>query len=412
MLKGVKVLLGVCGSIAAYKAAMLTRLLVKQGAEVQVLMTSAAQDFITPLTLATLSKKPALSQYFTAANGVWNNHVDLGLWADLMVVAPLSANTLAKMAHGQSNNLLTATYLSARCPVFVAPAMDLDMYAHPATQRNLALLQEYGNHIIEAEHGELASGLQGQGRMAEPEHIVAALEKYWQNHGTPAAHPPNAGPLSGQQVLVTAGPTHEAIDPVRFIGNHSSGKMGFALAHELAQLGAQVHLVCGPTHQQSNHPNITRVDVTSAQQMHAACMALWPKINVAVLAAAVADYTPKEPANQKIKKKETALNIELVKTHDIAAELGKRKGPRQFMVGFALETQDEHQNAVEKIKKKNFDIIVLNSLNDPGAGFKHNTNKVTIIDRQGQSTPYPLKSKDQVAKDIVHEILQRLPAAV
>jgi phosphopantothenoylcysteine decarboxylase / phosphopantothenate---cysteine ligase len=398
MLRHKKIILGVCGSIAAYKAAFLIRLLVKQGAEVQVIMTASASEFISPLTLATLSKKPVLLDYFDRRSGQWNNHVELGLWADLMLIAPASANSIAKLANGLCDNLLSATYLSARCPVFVAPAMDLDMYRHPSTLANLTRLKQYGNHIIEAEHGELASGLEGQGRLAEPEHIVEHLNDFLGRTGR----------LTGKRVLLTAGPTHEPIDPVRFIGNHSSGKMGFALAQSLVAEGATVDLVCGPTLlTPPQHPQIKLHKVTTAKQMHEASIALFATTDIAIMAAAVADYTPAEVASQKIKKKENDMAIQLVKTVDIAKELGQQKRSNQFLVGFALETQNERDHALQKLESKNLDMIVLNSLNDAGAGFRHDTNKVTILDRYNNLQEFELKSKEAVAQDIVESIISK-----
>lgn len=396
MLRGKKIVLGVCGGIAAYKAAVLTRLLVKEGADVQVIMTSAAHEFITPLTLSTLSKNPVLTDFSNPGTGQWNNHVDLGLWADIMVIAPATANTMAKMANGFCDNLLLAVYLSARCPVFVAPAMDVDMLAHPATQANLIKLSKVGNSIIEAVHGELASGLTGMGRMAEPEGIVKHLEVFFST----------GRKLAGKKVLVTAGPTYEAIDPVRFIGNHSSGKMGFAIAEALAQQGATVNLVCGPTSEKSDNPSIKVIPVTSAAEMFDVCTNLFPSSDITVLAAAVADYKPATKADQKIKKKDEPVMLELVKTHDIAASLGKLKHNGQIVVGFALETEDEQANALKKLESKNFDLIVLNSLNDKGAGFGHATNKVSIINRQRQVKSFDLKNKNDVALDITQAILE------
>jgi phosphopantothenoylcysteine decarboxylase/phosphopantothenate--cysteine ligase len=398
MLRDKKILLGVTGSIAAYKSAVLTRLLVKAGAVVKVVMTPAAADFITPLTLSTLSKNPVLTEFVKDNTGQWNNHVELGLWADAMVIAPASANTLAKMANGLCDNLLLATYLSVRCPVFFAPAMDLDMLQHPSTQNNIQKLKSYSNILIDAVFGELASGLVGNGRMAEPEEIVTALE----NHFT------SEQKLSGKKVLVTAGPTYEAIDPVRFIGNHSTGKMGFSIAEEFARQGAVVNLVTGPTQQYINHPRVNVIPVTSAEQMYTSCASLFPSTDIAVLAAAVADYRPVEVASQKIKKKEANLTIELTKTHDIAASLGKLKHNGQVMVGFALETENEQANAQTKLEKKNFDLIVLNSLNDKGAGFGHDTNKITILDREQHVKSFELKNKKEVAKDIVKAIIEKL----
>ena len=400
MLQGKKIILGVCGSIAAYKSALLVRLLVKEGAEVKVIMTASASDFITPLTLSTLSRNPVYSRFVKDDTGQWNNHVDLGLWADLMVIAPASANTLAKMANGLCDNLLLATYLSARCPVYIAPAMDLDMYMHPATQRNLSLLKDYGNSIIDATHGELASGLVGQGRMAEPEEILQEVKSFFDKKKA----------LTGKKVLITAGPTYEAIDPVRFIGNHSSGKMGYALAHHMALNGAQVTLVSGPSQQSVDHENIELVKVTSAREMYDACMQYFPDADIAVLSAAVADYKPAHTADQKIKKKTNSLTLELVKTQDIAASLGKLKKNGQFTVGFALETENELDNAQNKIKSKNFDLIVLNSLNDKGAGFGHDTNKISIIDKQNNVRNFELKSKTDVAKDIINTIIEVIHA--
>ncbi len=399
MLAGKKIIVGVSGSIAAYKSALLVRLLVKSGAEVKVIMTPASKDFITPLTLSTLSKNPVLSEFTNGDQGLWNNHVDLGIWADALVIAPASANTLAKMAHGQCDNLLLAVYLSARSPVFFAPAMDLDMLQHPSTKENIQKLESWGNHQINPAFGELASGLEGKGRMAEPEEIVSFLE----NHFSATQK------LKGKKVLVTAGPTHESIDPVRFIGNNSSGKMGFAIAEQLAKEGAEVELVVGPTHlaPTTQHVKVTRV--TSAQQMYEACTARFTQMDIAVLAAAVADYRPIHTADQKIKKTNDNLIIELTKTQDIAAELGKQKKSHQLMVGFALETENEKANALKKIASKNFDLIVLNSLNDQGAGFGHDTNKVAIIHKNGMEKNFSLKSKKEVARDIVDAIVDSLP---
>ncbi|MEP2667897.1 MAG: bifunctional phosphopantothenoylcysteine decarboxylase/phosphopantothenate--cysteine ligase CoaBC [Cyclobacteriaceae bacterium] len=396
-MKGRKIILGISGSIAAYKAAVLTRLLVKEGAEVKVIMTESAKDFITPLTLSTLSKNPVLSQFVKNEAGEWNNHVELGLWADAMVVAPASANTLSKMAHGECDNLLLAVYLSARCPVFIAPAMDLDMLQHPSTQQNLQSLHGYGNHTIAPGHGELASGLVGTGRMAEPEDILEQLKQFFSEKKK----------LSGKHALVTAGPTHEALDPVRFIGNNSSGKMGFAIAEALAHAGAKVTLVSGPSQLTPQHPEIEIKRVTSAADMYAACTEVFPTTDISVLSAAVADYRPATVADQKIKKKDNDLTLQLVKTHDIAAELGKQKKNGQFIVGFALETENEEENAMKKIEAKNFDLIVLNSLNDKGAGFGHDTNKIKLIDKKGEVFEFSLKNKKEVASDIVNAIVQR-----
>lgn len=395
MLKGKKILLGITGSIAAYKSAMLVRLLVKQEAEVKVLLTPSARDFVTPLTLATLSRQPVLSEFQESNTGTWHNHVALGLWADAFVVAPASANTLAKMANGLCDNLLLATYLSARCPVFVAPAMDLDMLAHPATQKNLATLQAHGHFLIKTNTGELASGLTGDGRMAEPEEIVTFLQRHFDVKKK----------LTGKRALVTAGPTYEALDPVRFIGNHSSGKMGFALAEALANEGAAVDLVTGPTAQHLSHPAVTVHPVVSADDMYAVCRNLFPTADITVLSAAVADYKPAVRAEQKIKKTGDSLTLELVRTPDIAASLGKEKRKDQILVGFALETEQEVANARKKRESKNFDFIVLNSMNDAGAGFGGNTNKIQIIGRDGEVVAYPVKPKHEVARDIVHTIL-------
>ncbi len=397
MLQNKKIVLGVCGSIAAYKAASLVRLLKKAEAEVKVIMTTSASDFITPLTLSTLSKNPVYSNFIKNEAGEWNNHVELGLWADFMLIAPASANTIAKMATGQCDNLLLATYLSAKCPVYVAPAMDLDMYKHPSTEENIDKLKQYGNTIIDAEYGELASGLVGAGRMAEPESIINFLSKKSKKKA-----------LTGKKVLITAGPTYESIDPVRFIGNHSSGKMGYAIAESLANEGADVQLISGPTNLNVSHPNIKVTSVTSAEEMYTASVNVFAKVDIAVLAAAVADYRPDTVADQKIKKADAKLKISLTKTKDIAAELGKLKQQNQIMVGFALETENEETNAQKKIKSKNFDFIVLNSLNDKGAGFGHDTNKISIIDKQNKIRKFELKSKKEVAQDIVDTIKEKL----
>jgi len=394
MLQGKKIILGVCGSIAAYKSATLIRLLVKAGAEVQVVMTNEAANFITPLTLSTLSKRPVLTAYFNRNNGVWNNHVELGLWADLFIIAPASANTIAKLAHGQCDNLLTAAYLSAKCPVYFAPAMDLDMWRHDATRQNIAALKGFGNILIPPGTGELASGLYGEGRMAEPEEIVDFI--------TTEIH--KKLPLYNQDVLVTAGPTYEAIDPVRFIGNHSSGKMGFAIAEELALLGANVTLVSGPTTLKTHSTLIKQHNVTSAAEMLQACEQYFKTAKACIMSAAVADYTPVHVAEQKIKKQDGGFSIELKKTTDILKTLGSLKQEGQFLVGFALETNNEEENAVEKLKRKNLDFIVLNSLNDTGAGFQTDTNKITIIDKNLQKITYTLKSKKEVAQDICNKL--------
>ena len=398
MLKGKHIILGVTGSIAAYKAATLTRLLVKEGANVKVVMTPLAKEFITPLTMATLSKSPIMVDFYNPENGDWNSHVDLGLWADLYLIAPASANTIGKMAGGIADNLLLTTYLSAKCPVMVAPAMDLDMYKHPATQRNLKVLQSFGYIIIEPESGELASGLIGKGRMEEPERIVAFIADYFARQED----------FKGKKVVVTAGPTYEKIDPVRFIGNYSSGKMGLAIAEEFAGRGAEVVLVCGPVNLKTSHPAIRRVDVESAAQMYEVTSKEFVNSDVAVLSAAVADFTPKEKADHKIKRGKDDLLLELLPTKDIAAELGRIKTASQLLVGFALETNDEEVNALSKMQRKNLDMIVLNSLNDKGAGFSVDTNKVTILDKAGNKTVYELKTKVEVAKDIVDQIASRL----
>ena len=397
MLKGKKIVLGVTGSIAAYKAAMLVRLLVKEGAEVQVVMTPAAKEFITPLTLSTLSGKPVLGEFFNSSDGAWHSHVELGLWADAMVVAPATASTLGKMASGVADNLLVTTYLSMKAPVFVAPAMDLDMYAHPSTVRNIGTLKEYGNHVIEAAAGELASHLSGKGRMEEPENIVQVLKDFFSS----------GSELSGKRVLITAGPTYEKLDPVRFIGNYSSGKMGFAIAEECARRGAKVSLVAGPVSLPTPHPSIERIDVESAREMFDAATALFPSCDAAVLCAAVADYRPALQADRKIKHTGEGMTLELEANPDIAATLGGMKHEGQCMVGFALETNDGEENARKKLEKKNLDFIVLNSLEDKGAGFACDTNKVTVIDREGK-TEYPLKSKKGVAKDVVSHLSKLL----
>ncbi|MCA5005904.1 bifunctional phosphopantothenoylcysteine decarboxylase/phosphopantothenate--cysteine ligase CoaBC [Sphingobacterium bovistauri] len=394
-LKDKNIVLGVCGSIAAYKIASLIRLLIKEDAAVQVIMTPEATQFITPLTLSTLSKKPVLVDYYDSKTGEWNNHVHLGLNADLMLIAPASANTLAKMANGFCDNLLMATYLSAKCPVYFAPAMDLDMWKHPATQKNLSLLSSYGNIIIPPGNGELASGLVGEGRLAEPEQILDFLQ-----HNTETLKP-----LLGKKALVTAGPTYEAIDPVRFIGNHSSGKMGYAIAEELNNLGAKVTLVSGPTSLQASEA-INTIGVKSAQQMFEACDSHFDNADIIVMSAAVADYTPKEPANEKIKKKAEDFTIELKKTTDILGTLGQRKSSSQTLVGFALETNNELAHAQDKLERKNADFIVLNSMQDSGAGFGTDTNKVTILSRKSAAKNYDLKSKLEVAKDICKIVVE------
>ncbi|UXX79250.1 bifunctional phosphopantothenoylcysteine decarboxylase/phosphopantothenate--cysteine ligase CoaBC [Reichenbachiella carrageenanivorans] len=398
MLTGKKILLGVCGSIAAYKSALLIRLLVKAGCEVRVVMTHSAKSFITPLTLATLSKHPAVSSFEKDDQGQWENHVELGLWADLFLVAPASANTIAKMAHGMCDNLLSAVYLSVKCPVMIAPAMDLDMYKHPATQQNLQTLQAYGHQVLDTEHGELASGLVGEGRMAEPEHLLQTVEGHFNKKKR----------FEGKQVLITAGPTYEKIDPVRFIGNHSSGKMGLALAHVFASEGAQVQLIAGPGNYLVTSEAITVTRVSSADDMFDAVSSRFDQADVSVFAAAVADYRPAAPAEEKIKKSGESMTIELVKNKDIAAEMGKRKVKNQINVGFALETEREEEYAQEKMAKKNFDMIVLNSLNDNGAGFSVDTNKITIFSVDQKPKLFPLKTKQVVAEDIVNCIYEKL----
>ena len=393
MMKGKKIVLGITGSIAAYKAAVLTRLLIKKGAEVQIVITPAGKEFITPITLSALTSKPVISEFFSQRDGTWHSHVDLGLWADAMLIAPATASTIVKMAHGIADNILITTYLSMKAPVFVAPAMDLDMFAHPATQHNLDILRSYGNHIIEPTAGELASHLVGKGRMEEPENIVAALEDFFQKNSS----------MAGKKILITAGPTYEKIDPVRFIGNYSSGKMGYALAEECAARGAEVTLVSGPVNLSVNHPNINRIDVESAEQMYNACMSHYPTSDAGILCAAVADFTPECVADKKIKREKDDLTLNLKPTHDIAAALGKIKTDSQRLVGFALETNDETAHAQDKLKRKNFDFIVLNSLNDKGAGFRCDTNKITIID-SGKAEEYPLKTKKEVAADIIDKL--------
>lgn len=396
VLSGKKIVLGVSGGIAAYKTASLVRLLIKAGAEIKVIMTPASKDFVTPLTLSTLSKNPVHSTFFNEEddNAEWNNHVELGLWADFMVIAPATANTLSKMATGNCDNLLIATYLSAKCPVYFAPAMDLDMYKHQSTLNSFEKLTSFGNLMIPAESGELASGLSGEGRMAEPENIVAFIENDIQSKL----------PLRGKKILITAGPTYEAIDPVRFIGNHSSGKMGFDIANEAAKLGAEVVLISGPTHQTIKYSNIKVVKVVSADEMYEACHNYFKNVDVAICAAAVADYKPKVVAEQKIKKSQAEFSIALEKTKDILASLGKEK-KHQFLIGFALETENEIENAKLKIQKKNLDLIVLNSLKDEGAGFGKSTNKVTFIDKNFNIEPRELKSKELVAEDILEKVI-------
>jgi len=395
MLRDKNILLGVCGSIASYKSAILTRLLVKSGANVKIVMTEYATQFITPLTLSTLSKNPVLTDYFNANTSEWNNHVELGLWADIMLIAPVTANTLSKLANGLCDNLLSAIYLSAKCPVFFAPAMDLDMWKHPATQNNIKKLKSYGNSLIEPAHGELASGLIGEGRMAEPDDILDFLQKEFKKKL----------PLTNKKVLVTAGPTYEAIDPVRFIGNHSSGKMGYALAEELAALGAEVTLLSGPTALNVINKQIHRINITTAEEMFHEASKYFPESDITIMNAAVSDYRPKSAASQKIKKSTTEFAIELVRTTDILTKLGEIKKPGQLLIGFALETTDEEANAIKKIRQKNLDFIVLNSLQDKEAGFKGDKNKITIIDHDLHKESFSLKSKKEVAADICRKIL-------
>lgn len=402
-LKGKKIVLGITGSIAAYKACYIIRGLIKRGAEVQVVITPAGKEFITPITLSALTSKPVISEFFAQRDGTWNSHVDLGLWADAMLIAPATASTIGKMANGVADNMLITTYLSAKAPVFVAPAMDLDMYAHPSTQKNLETLRSYGNHIIEPGTGELASHLVGKGRMEEPENIIRHLETYFASKD---------GDLVGKTILITSGPTYEKIDPVRFIGNYSSGKMGFAIADECAARGAKVILVTGPTQQTTHLPMYKYQEVESALEMYDAACTYFGGADAAILTAAVADYTPEHVADEKIKREKTGeMTLKLVPTDDIAASLGRLKDTvdsrKRILVGFALETNNEQLNAEDKLHRKNLDFIVLNSLNDKGAGFRHDTNKISIIDREGK-TDYPLKSKAEVAADIVDRLVSVL----
>lgn len=400
-MKDKKIIVGVTGGIAAYKTASLVREIVKRGGEVRVVMTPMAKQFITPLTLATLSKNPIAVDFFDPENGQWNSHVSLGLWADAMVIAPATANTLAKMANGVADNLLLTTYLSAKCPVFVAPSMDLDMYKHAATQENMRLLEERGVNFIDAESGELASGLIGKGRMAEPEYIADYLSSYFTEGGNLSER----NELKGMKVMLTAGPTYEKIDPVRFIGNYSSGKMGYAIAEELAKRGFKVELISGPVKLSISHKNINVTKVESAADMYKACCDIFPKCDAGIMCAAVADFTPADRSDEKIKRK-GEMTITLKPTQDIAAEMGRIKKENQTLVGFALETNDEILNAEGKLERKNLDFIVLNSLNDKGAGFMHDTNKITILEKGGVSTEYELKPKKEVAKDIVDKLLK------
>ena len=401
VLKGKKIVLGISAGIAAYKTAHLVRYFIKAGAEIRIIMTPASKDFVTPLTLSTLSKYPVASSFYDKNDdsAEWNSHVEYGLWGDFMIIAPATANTMAKMANGICDNLLLATYMSAKCPVYFAPTMDLDMYLHPSTLKNIQTLKSFGNICIPATSGELASGLVGEGRMAEPESIVTFIEKEL-SHNLP---------LKGKKVMITAGPTYESIDPVRFIGNHSSGKMGFELAREAANLGAEVLLITGPSHESVNHSSIQRVDVVTAQNMYDAAHSSYSNCDIVICAAAVADYTPKQVASLKIKKTSNDLSLDLVKTKDILASLGADK-KAQFLVGFALETDNEIANALGKLKKKNLDLIVLNSLQDKGAGFKKSTNKVTLIDKSEKISEFSLKSKAAVAVDVFNEIISKINA--
>ncbi len=395
MLKGKHIILGITGSIAAYKAAYIIRALVKKGAEVQVVITPAGKEFITPITLSALSSNPVISEFFSNRDGSWHSHVDLGLWADAMLIAPATASTIGKMANGIADNMLVTTYLSCKAPVFIAPAMDLDMFAHPSTQQNLDCLRSFGNHIIEPAEGELASHLVGKGRMEEPDKIIAVLEDFFASQTL----------LEKKKIVKTAGPTYEKIDPVRFIGNYSSGKMGFALAEVCAQQGAEVTLIAGPVSLTTTHPNIHRIDVESAEEMYEAAMAAYPEADAGILCAAVADYRPEVQADEKIKRESKGdMTLHLVPNKDIAASLGAIKREGQVLVGFALETNNEATNAESKLKRKNLDFIVLNSLRDAGAGFRCDTNKISIIDNKGESTAYPLKSKQGVAADIVNKL--------
>ncbi len=398
MLKGKHIILGISGGIAAYKSVTLLRLLIKAGAEVQVVITPSGKEFITPVTLSALSGKPVVNEFFTANTGEWHSHVDLGLWADAMVIAPATASSIAKMANGVADNMLITTYLSAKAPVFIAPAMDLDMMAHPSTKRNIELLKSYGNYIIEPAEGELASHLVGKGRMEEPEEIVKYLSRFFASQQE----------LKGKHVLVTAGPTYEKIDPVRFIGNYSSGKMGYAIAEEAARRGANVTLVSGPVSISTSIPNINVIKVESAQEMHDHCVNIFPNCDYGIMCAAVADYAPVEYCDKKIKREKDEIPmIKLVKNPDIAAKLGSIKQPHQTLVGFALETNNEEYNALDKLHRKNLDMIILNSLQDSGAGFGTDTNKITTYFSNGAKIEYPLKTKAEVAKDIIDSIIKK-----
>lgn len=398
-MQGKRILLGITGGIAAYKIAFLVRILKKSGAEVKCIMTPASSDFISPLVLSTLSENPVGIEFWDKKTGVWANHVEYGLWADLFVVAPLTANSLSKMASGGCDNLLLATYLSMKCETMVAPAMDLDMYAHPTTKQNLEVLKSHGVIIIPAENGQLASGLEGEGRMAEPETIASAIENYFHSKQK------NSGKLGGKKVLITAGPTYESIDPVRFIGNHSSGKMGFAIAEQCASEGAEVILIAGPTKERTRNPSIIRLDVTSAEEMLEAVKSRWDTTDIGIFSAAVADYKPVHRADQKIKKSEEVLTLELTKNPDILAWAGEQKTDKQTLIGFALETNDLVKNGRNKLEKKNLNFIVLNTLEDPGAGFAGDTNKICILDDHNKLTDFELKSKPLVAKDIVEYLI-------
>ena len=396
MLKDKKIVIGVSGSIAAYKIPFLVRLLKKEGAEVQVIMTPAATEFITALTLSTLSENPVLIDPFDPETGEWTSHVELGLWADLFVMAPLSANSMAKMVQGIADNFFLTAYLSAKCPLMFAPAMDRDMFLHPSTQENIKTLQSYGNILIPPSTGELASGLCGEGRMEEPEAILEIIRSFFLSKDD----------FKGKTVLISAGPTFEAIDPVRYIGNYSSGKMGYAIAEEFASRGAKVMLISGPTDLDVFHPGIEKIGILSAEDMYAHCMDIFPSCDIAVMTAAVADFTPMAPAEKKIKKQDNQMTLSLKPTKDILLDMGKAKQKKQILVGFALETDNELENARSKLKKKNLDLIILNSLKDPGAGFQHDTNKVTMIDQTGNETVFPVKLKKEVARDILGKILE------
>lgn len=399
MLKGKKIILGITGSIAAYKAAYIIRALVKKGAEVQVVITPGGKEFITPITLSALSSNPVISEFFSNRDGSWHSHVDLGLWADAMLIAPATASSIGKMANGIADNMLITTYLSCKAPVFIAPAMDLDMFAHPSTQQNIEKLRSFGNHIIEPGEGELASHLVGKGRMEEPDAIVGVLDRYFDGLGS----------LSQKKIVITAGPTYEKIDPVRFIGNYSSGKMGFALAEACAAQGAQVTLIAGPVSLSTTHPGIRRIDVESAEEMYQAAVRTFPDSDAAILCAAVADYRPEVQSDEKIKREKTGdITMHLVPNPDIAAALGKMKQAGQRLVGFALETTNEVAHATEKLERKNLDFIVLNSLKDKGAGFRCDTNKVSILEANGKLTEYPVKPKNEVAGDIVEKLASLL----